>query len=334
MRNRKIGVLMGGLSSEKSVSLETGQAVLAALLERGYDAQSIFVDRDLDLMLRQNEIDVAFLALHGRYGEDGCIQGMLELLGIPYTGSDVLSSALAMNKMKSKELFRLHNLPTPSYYVLGKEQCDRAELHHGDFGFPAVVKPIAEGSSVGVQIVNDLVELSAACERALQYDDEVLIERFVAGQEVSVAVLEERALGAVEISVGGNFYDFAAKYGSDDNQYFIPPRVSPERYRGLLTQAELAHRALGCSGATRVDMVVCQNGNEMILEVNTLPGLTPTSLLPKIAHAAGLSFEDLVEAILGGARLCTVERGDRDRRVQYRQYGGEERREGGSAERH
>lgn len=334
MRNRKIGVLMGGLSSEKSVSVETGQAVLGALLDRGYNARAIFVDRDLDLMLRQNEIDTAFLALHGRYGEDGCIQGMLELMGIPYTGCDVLSSALAMNKAKSKELFRLHNLPTPAYYTLDKFEAQQPELHHGDFGFPVVVKPIAEGSSVGVQIVHDTAELAVACELALQYDDEILVERYVAGQEVSIAVLENRALGAVEISTEGDFYDLAAKYDGAGNQYFIPPRVSPERYRGILTQAEMAHRALGCTGATRVDMILSQTGNEYILEVNTIPGLTPTSLLPKIAHAAGLCFEDLVEAILGGARLVTVERGDRDRRVQHRFYGGDERRELSVTEHH
>jgi D-alanine-D-alanine ligase len=334
MRNRKIGVLMGGLSSEKSVSINTGQAILGALKERGYDAQAIFVDRDLDLVLRQTEIDVAFLALHGRYGEDGCIQGMLELMGIPYTGSDVLASALSMNKAKSKEIFRLHNLPTPAYYLLDKRQCANAHLYHGDFGFPAVVKPIAEGSSVGVQIVQNLEELSEACEQALQYDHEVLVERFVAGQEISVAVLEDRALGAVEIDSKGSFYDFAAKYDSDTTAYHIPPRVTPQRYRGILTQAEMAHRALGCSGATRVDMIVSQTGNEYILEINTIPGLTPTSLLPKIAHSAGLAFEDLVEAILGGARLSAVDRGDRDRRVQHRTYGGDERREGGEVATH
>jgi D-alanine-D-alanine ligase len=334
MRNRKIGVLMGGLSTEKSVSIETGQAVLGALLDRGYNAQPIFVDRDLDLILRQREIDAAFLALHGRYGEDGCIQGMLEIMGVPYTGSDVLASALAMNKVKSKELFRLHNLPTAPHYVMSAEQAMQAHLHHGDFGFPVVVKPIAEGSSVGVQIANDEGELCRACELALAYDDEVLVERYIPGQEVSVAVLEDRALGAVEIAASGDFYDFASKYEADNNQYFIPPRVTPERYRGLLTQAELAHRALGCSGATRVDMILSPTGNEYLLEVNTTPGLTPTSLLPKIAHSAGLSFEELVEAILQGARLSTVDRGQRDRRVSSKIYRGDERRESGVVERH
>jgi len=325
---------MGGLSSEKSVSLASGQAILGALVERGYNACGIFVDRDLDLVLRQKEIDIAFLALHGRYGEDGCVQGMLELMGIPYTGSDVLAAALAMNKAKSKELFRLHNLPTPAYYVLHQNELDSVNRRHGDLGFPVVVKPIAEGSSVGVQIVRSAEELHAACDRAFQYDNQILVEQFVKGQEISVAVVENRALGAIEIEPGADFYDFAAKYDSTNNSYFIPPRVSPPRYRGILAQAERAHDVLGCSGATRVDMILSPGGNETILEVNTLPGLTPNSLLPKIAHAAGLSFEDLVEAILGGARLAAVERGDRDRRLHHRQYPGDERRDGGELATH
>ncbi len=334
MRNRKIGVLMGGLSSERSVSLASGQAILAALLERGYDATGVFVDRDLDLLLRQNQIDVAFLALHGRYGEDGCIQGMLELMGIPYTGSDVLAAALSMNKAKSKELFRLNNLPTPAYYVLHQSQLDNVHRLHGDLGFPAVVKPIAEGSSVGVHMIQTAEELSMACEHALQYDDQVLVERYIVGQEISVAIVGDRALGAIEVQGRGELYDYAAKYDSKDNQYFIPPRVSPQRYRGILAQAEQAHRSLGCGGATRVDMILSPGGNEYILEVNALPGLTPTSLLPKIAHAAGLAFGDLVEAILGGARLATIERGDRDRRLRHRHYAGDERRDGATTATH
>ena len=166
MRNARIGVLMGGLSSERTVSLATGEAVVAALIELGHDVQPIFVDRDIDLALRQAQIDVAFIALHGRYGEDGCIQGLLETMGIPYTGSGVLASALAMHKVKAKEVFRLHNLPTPSYYVMDAEDGRDPVTRHGDFGFPAVVKPVGEGSSVGVELVGGPEDLIAACERA------------------------------------------------------------------------------------------------------------------------------------------------------------------------
>lgn len=327
MRYRRIGVLMGGLSSEKTVSLTTGEAVVAALSELGYEVEPIFVDRDIDLALRQSRIDVAFIALHGRYGEDGCIQGLLETLGIPYTGSDVLSSALAMNKAKAKELFRLHNLPTPPSYAL--DLTDEADPlgRHGDFGFPAVVKPVNEGSSVGVEIVHDADSLVAACERGFCFDDELLIERFIAGQEISVAVLGDRALGAVEIAPKQGFYDYANKYSAGATEYFIPPRLSPERYRGILTQALRAHRALGCTGATRVDMMIATSGNEYILEVNTIPGLTPTSLLPKIAASAGIDFPALIEAILGGARLSIAQRGHGERRIAQRTYGGDDRRE-------
>ncbi len=327
MRKRKIGVLMGGLSSERTVSLDTGEAVLAALIDSGYNAQPIFVDRDIDLVLRQSDIDLAFIALHGRYGEDGCIQGLLETLGIPYTGSNVLSSALAMHKVKAKELFRLHNLPTPAYYVLSSEHENRILQQHGDFGYPAVVKPISEGSSVGVEIAYTAGELLRACERAFCFDSDLLIERFISGQEVSVAILGDRALGAVEVVPQDGFYDYGAKYSAATTEYFIPPRISPERYRGVMTQALKAHRALGCAGATRVDAIISNSGNEYILEVNTVPGLTPTSLLPKIADAAGVSFDELVEAVLNGASLSSMPRANGERRASQRRYDGDDRRE-------
>src|SRR5215475_874240 len=190
MQSRKIGVLLGGLSSEREVSLRTGEAVIGALRDRGHDVVPIYVDHDIDVALRQEQIDVAFIALHGKWGEDGCIQGLLELQGIPYTGSDVMSSALAMHKGKAKELFRLHNLPTPAYYTLSED--DTADLAgvHGDFGFPCVVKPIREGSWVGVAICHSLEELGPAVEHALCFDDVVLVERFISGKEISVAILD------------------------------------------------------------------------------------------------------------------------------------------------
>jgi D-alanine-D-alanine ligase len=301
MRQKKIGVLCGGLSAEREVSLRTGEAICAALVDQGFDAVRIFVDRDLDPVLRQAKIDVAFLALHGRFGEDGCVQGVLELLGIPYTGSGVMASALAMNKPKAKELFRLHNLPTPPSYVIGPDGDD--DDRRGMLGFPVVVKPANEGSSVGVAIARDAAELERACDQALRYDEQVLIERYIEGTEVSVAILGDRALGAIEIVPGQGFYDFGAKYTAGRSSYHMPARLSPERYRGVLAQGLAAHRALGCSGASRVDLIVSELGNEYVLEVNTIPGMTPTSLLPKIAQHAGLSFGDLCVEILGDARL-------------------------------
>jgi D-alanine-D-alanine ligase len=329
MQSRKIGVLLGGLSSEREVSLRTGEAILAVLRERGHDAVPIYVDRDVDVALRQEQIDVAFLALHGRWGEDGCIQGMLEMMGIPYTGSDVMASALAMHKGKAKELFRLHNLPTPAYYTVTSAQLagpDDLEAVHGDFGFPCVVKPIREGSSVGVTICTRAEQLAPAVERALRFDDEILVERFIIGKEISVAVLGDRALGAVEIAPRDGFYDYANKYTRGATDYFVPPRVSPERYRGILAHALRAHLALGCRGATRVDLMMSDAGNEFVLEVNTLPGMTPTSLLPKIADAAGISFGELCETMLAGASLAT-RRGRGERRIAQRAFVGDDRRE-------
>ena len=340
MQSRKIGVLLGGLSSERDVSLRTGEAVLAALRERGHDAVPIYVDRDVDVALRQEQIDVAFIALHGRYGEDGCIQGLLEMLGIPYTGSDVMASALAMHKGKAKELFRLHNLPTPAYYLIDAQGLaasgapsplstaspDELIAIHGDFGFPCVVKPVREGSSVGVTVCKSIAQLGPALERALRFDDEVLVERFVTGKEISVAILDGRAIGAVEIAPREGFYDYANKYTRGATDYYVPPRVSPERYRGILAHAERAHQALGCRGATRVDVMVSDAGNEFVLEVNTLPGLTPTSLLPKIAEAGGVSFGELCELMLAGATLAS-KRGRGERRVAQRAFVGDDRRD-------
>lgn len=324
MQSRKIGVLLGGLSSERDVSLRTGEAVLAALRERGHDAVPIYVDRDIDVALRQEAPDVAFLCLHGRLGEDGCIQGLLEILGIPYTGSDVMASSLAMHKGKAKELFRLHNLPTPAYYTY-VDGMDLLETH-ADFGFPCVVKPIREGSSVGVTICHDEAQLQVAVARALRFDDELLVERFIAGKEVSVAILDNRALGACEIAPRAGFYDYQNKYTKGATDYFVPPRISPERHRGVLAQALRAHLALDCNGATRVDMMVSDSGNEFVLEVNTIPGMTPTSLLPKIADAAGISFGELCERMLATAALGS-RRGRGERRIAQREFVGDERRE-------
>ena len=345
MRNRKIGVLLGGLSAERDLSLRSGEAILRALHERGYDTCPIFVDRDVDLVLRQSRIDVAFLALHGRYGEDGCVQGLLELLGIPYTGSGVLASSLAMNKAKAKEILRWHNLPTAPGYVIdaagrrsddgeGSEASplDLAALH-GSFGFPVVVKPAGEGSSLGVALARDEMELESAVDEALRFDDEVLVERFVEGKEISVGVLDGKPLGAVEILPRQSLYDFRSKMTPGRSDVHLPARLSPERYRAALRLATLAHEALGCDGASRIDLIVSERGNEVILEVNTLPGLAPNSLLPRIAEGAGLSFEDLVEEILAGARL-RAHGHRRERRSLGLGFDGPERRAGFLAEAH
>jgi D-alanine-D-alanine ligase len=303
MKDKRVGILMGGLSAEHEVSIASGEAIYGALSDRGYDATRVFVDRDVDQVLRQEEIDVAFLALHGSYGEDGCIQGLLEVLGIPYTGPGVSESALAMDKLKSKELFRLHNVPTPPYYALDAGEVEALEELHGPFGFPAFVKPRRQGSSIGAGRAGDMAELRERCEDAARFDRTVLVERYVEGREIAVGVLDGRALGAIEIVPRRGFYDYRAKYQQGQSDYHFPARLSATRYQNVLRIAERAVHALGAEGATRVDLLVTEGENEYVLEVNTLPGMTPTSLLPKIARGAGYEFADLCEAILQRASL-------------------------------
>ncbi|MEM9193521.1 MAG: D-alanine--D-alanine ligase [Myxococcota bacterium] len=303
MTDKHVGILMGGLSAEREVSIQTGGAVFGALTSRGHRCTRIYVDHDIDRVLRQTPIDVAFLALHGTFGEDGCVQGLLECLRIPYTGSGVMASALAFDKLKSKELFRLYNVPTPPYYTLGAEALDDLAFAHGSFGFPVFVKPRRGGSSVGSGRAEDLQTLRARIEEALAFDDSVLVERYVGGMEVAVGLLDGQALGAIEIQPGGRFYDYRSKYQKGQSRYHFPARLTPTRYRGVLNLAERANRCVDAIGVTRVDLLVTEGDNEYVLEVNTLPGLTPTSLLPKIARGQGHDFADLCELILKRATI-------------------------------
>jgi D-alanine-D-alanine ligase len=306
MKKRRVGVLMGGLSAEREVSLRTGEGVATALESRGHLVSRLVWSADgpgLDELVREASVDVVFIALHGRGGEDGCVQGMLELLGVPYTGSGVLGSALAMDKLKAKEMFRLHNVPTPPYYAATRADLDDLEEIHGSFGFPAIVKPRREGSSVGLAKVDNLAELAGAVERALAFDQHALVERFVRAREVHVGILDGRVLGAIEVVPKEGLYDYRAKYTAGATEYICPPRLPATRLRGVLNLGERAARALSCTGACRVDLLVTEGENEYVLEVNTLPGMTPTSLLPKIASAAGLEYASLCEAILEGASL-------------------------------
>lgn len=307
LERKRIGVIMGGSSSERDVSLKSGAAVADALTARGHEVIRFLLGEtfgpELLTTLTRARLDVAFLALHGRLGEDGCMQGLLEIAQIPYTGSSVLASALAMDKLKAKELFRLHNVPTPPYYTLeAKDVCD-LEAIHGSFGFPVIVKPRGEGSSLGVAKAHDAHELSRAVTQALELDDVVLVERFVQGIEVDVGILDGRVLGAIEIAPKKDFYDYEAKYTPGMTDYFMPARLPPARLSGVQNLALRAARALGTSGAVRVDLLVTSGENEYVLEVNTLPGMTQTSLLPKIAASAGHDFGDLCEAILASARV-------------------------------
>lgn len=301
----RIGVLMGGTSSERDVSIRSGRAVVRGLEEAGRDAVAILVDdvKGAVRAIEEARIDVAFLALHGRLGEDGCIQGLLELMGIPYTGSGVMASALAMDKLKAKELFRLHNVPTPPYYAIDAGRAQDIEEVHGSFGFPVVVKPRREGSSIGVSKATTMPELAAALDRALAFDGWALVERFILAREVHVGLLDGRVLGAVEVVPKSGMYDYAAKYTAGATEYFCPARLPATRHRGVLNLAERAAEALETTSAVRVDLLVTEGQNEYVLEVNTLPGMTPTSLLPKIAASVGFDFPSLCAAIVDRARL-------------------------------
>jgi D-alanine-D-alanine ligase len=317
---KRVGVVMGGTSAERDVSLRSGSAVACGLERLGHDVVPIILGDASDAFaaITDADIDVAFLALHGRLGEDGCVQGLCELAGIPYTGSNVLASALAMDKLKAKEMFRLHNVPTPPYYVLDASQLQDLEEVHGSFGFPVMVKPRREGSSLGVSRANSPSELRSAALDALTYDASVLVERFVTGKEIAVALLDGRVLGAIEIAPRGGIYDYHAKYTPGMTEYFMPARLPPTRYRGILNLAERAVQALECEGAVRVDLLVTEGQNEYVLEVNTLPGMTEQSLLPRIAAGAGFDFDSLCGAILDGARLHTgVPRRERAARSSF-----------------
>ena len=333
-KQRKIGVLMGGLSAERDISMATGEAVHRILVEQGYDAHKIFVDRDLDQMIRQLDVEVVFNALDGRYGEDGCVQGMLELFGIPYTGSGPLASGLAMDKVRAKELFRLYNLPTPPGYDLDRRAMADLDMVHGTFGYPCVVKPVQGGSSVGVAMVQDAEALESACETALRFDDRVQVERYIDGIEMTVAILDGETIGALEVVPPNGIYDFRAKYTPNVCEVHHPPRLSPARYKGVLTQAVRAYQALGCSGLASVDMVLSDSGNEFILEVNTQPALSRTSPMVTLARAEGMELADLVEAMLDLIGLHSSDRVSGDRRMRQMRFDGTERRAASMAKPH
>jgi len=297
---------MGGTSAEREISLRSGRAVARALERVGHDVVRLELGstRQSLRMLSEARLEVAFLALHGRLGEDGCVQGLLELLGVPYTGSSVLGSALAMNKLKSKEMFRLHNVPTPAYYAFEGEATREAVLAcHGDFGFPAMVKPNQEGSSIGLRKVHDLDQLVSAIRLAQSFDGSVLIERFAAGREITVGILNQQVLGCLEIAPPESVFDYHAKYESQQTRYFSPPRLTEAQCCGVMQLALRATKCLGVTGAARVDLIVSEQQNEFVLEVNSQPGMTQNSLLPRIAEAAGMSFTQLCEQIVLGARL-------------------------------
>ena len=305
---KRVAVLYGGMSAEREVSLSSGRQVISALREAGFDVVPVLVNDDLGAVLRALDPapDAVFNALHGRYGEDGAIQGVLDWLNIPYTHSGVRASALAMDKQAAKAVFAAAGLPIAQGQVM-----DVAALEHGDpMPLPYVVKPVNEGSSVGVEILRDGDNRRAEIARGWRFGPTAMVEEYIAGRELTVAVMGDRALAVTEIHAeAGVFYDYESKYGDGGSRHQIPAALHPEAYARAMEVALAAHRALGCRGASRADLryddTAGEPGRLVLLEVNTQPGLTPTSLLPEQAAHLGMSFPALCAWMVENA-ACRV----------------------------
>jgi D-alanine-D-alanine ligase len=290
----KVAVLFGGRSAEREVSLKSGGAVLAALKSSGIDAHAF--DPAQRELAELKGFDRVFIALHGRYGEDGTIQGALELMGIPYTGSGVLASALAMDKWRTKLVWQSAGIPTPRYALLTADTDFDAVIK--ELGLPVMVKPASEGSSIGMSKVMRAEDLKPAYELAARHDPLVIAEQFIGGAEYTAAILGEHGLPLIRLETPHTFYDYDAKYVANDTRYICPCGLSPERERALQALALRAFQIIGCRGWGRADLIVDENGTPYFLEMNTAPGMTDHSLVPMAARQAGMSFEQLVVRIL------------------------------------
>lgn len=297
----KVAVLLGGTSAEREVSLNSGAAVVAGLREAGFDAHPIDTREISVADLPAQGFSRAFIALHGRGGEDGSMQGMLEQIGLPYTGSGVLASALAMDKMRTKLIWQALGLPLAEYETVTFGQLEDARLTAiiARLGLPLMVKPSLEGSSVGMSKVTRAEELRPALEKAFEHDSTVLVEQWLSGPEYTVAIVGDQVLPSIRIQAAGTFYDYQAKYLSDETGYFCPSGLSAEQEQQIAALAKTAYDALGCRGWGRVDVMMDGQGEFKLLEVNTAPGMTSHSLVPMAARQAGMSFSQLVAKIIG-----------------------------------
>ncbi len=299
---KHVAVLLGGLSAEREVSISSGKAVAEALRNLGYAVTAIDVNSDIAWQLQQIKPDIAFNALHGRFGEDGCIQAVLELLAIPYTHSGVLASALAMDKPMAKKMFAMAGIQVPDGIICHKSQIISAQLRE----YPYVIKPLNEGSSVGVEIVFDDKDAKHSVDK-WAFGEKVLVEEYISGREIQVAVLAGKALGAIEICPEGKFYDYDAKYTQGKAEHIMPAPIDEKHYVKICHLAEQAHNVLGCRGLTRADFRYdVENSPDnpfYLLEINTQPGMTPLSLAPEIAAYAGIDFIALVDKLVQEATL-------------------------------
>ncbi len=307
---KRVGVLMGGPSDEKIISIKSGMAVCRALESKGIDVVPIKL-RDTSTMngyreqvikeIRSSDIDVAFVALHGRFGEDGEIQEVLEYMKMPYTGSKVMASRFGMDKISSRAIFESKRIPVPRSIIINKADLDKhhdVQVYFKELGLPLVVKPSCEGSSIGLSIVDSGADFHAAASSAFRYSDRAIVEEYVRGREITVGILEEKALPIVEIVPKKRFFDFEAKYNKLLTEYKVPADIPEKKYRECQAIGLEAHQALDARFFSRVDMILSEKGTPVVLEVNTIPGLTETSLLPKAALAAGIDFKNLVLKIL------------------------------------
>lgn len=300
LKQEKIAVLLGGISAEREISLNSGNAVLEALLNQGYNAYPIDPKEYNVANLKSDGFDRVFNILHGRGGEDGTMQGLLEQIGLPYTGCGVMASALTMDKMRTKMLWKAFGLPVADMEVVTRESFSELDPQAvvEKLGLPLMVKPSLEGSSVGLTKVKAVEELKSAVEYALKFDNTILIEEWLAGDELTVPVLDNQVLPAIRIVPEGEFYDYEAKYISDNTQYLCPAGLTPEREQALVILVKRAYDAVGCRGWSRIDVMCDAKGNFRLVEVNTNPGMTSHSLFPKSAATVGISFEQLVVKIL------------------------------------
>ena len=290
---------MGGSSAEREISLKTGRSICDALRRRRYMVVPIEVDASLPHQIRVKKITVAFLALHGPGGEDGTVQGMLEVMNMPYTGSGVSASAVGMDKGLTRVVLHAAGLSVPPGMTLYAKMIPAHPS--ADLGWPVVVKPCAQGSTIGVSIVRKLSQWKGALQEAYRYGEQAVVEKYIPGREVAVGVFGTEVFPGVEVIAAGGFYDFTAKYGKASTQYVCPASLSPKLERALREQSLRAYQALGCRGVARVDFRIHTNGRPYILELNTIPGMTERSLLPMAAAQAGLTYDDLVERILRDA---------------------------------
>lgn len=293
----KVAVLMGGWAAERDVSLNSGEAVLKALLAGGVDAHAVDIDKqNVVEKIEGGNFDRAFNILHGRGGEDGVIQGFLETLGIPYTGSGIMASSVAMDKLRTKQMWMGAGLRSPAIYVTTNNEIDYAAVDN--LGYPVMIKPIHEGSSIGMSKVDDIADLDDAWELARKYDDVVIAEKWIKGAEYTAAVLNGESLPLVRLETPENFYDYDAKYKLDTTRYISPSGLPIEREQELKALTRIAFGAVGGKGWGRVDFILDENDVPWLIEVNTVPGMTDHSLVPMAAKAAGISFEELVLRIL------------------------------------